>query len=206
MKRNNVQVMTITAIFLAIIILQTFMPNIGYVRILPALPAITTIPLTIAIYACLMGPKYASMFGLLWGCLRLVVAYTQPGDIVSALLFRNVFISIIPSVLSGFLAALIPFFFLKFSDKVQHIGYILSGGMAAFTNTLFVILLTTLFFISSPQVLTGHMSGVNTSQSLFIILIGALGMNSIAEIIFTAVVTPLIVIPMKKVLLRRVGV
>lgn len=206
MKRSNVQVMAITAIFFAILILQTFVPNIGYVRILPTLPAITTIPLTVAIYACLMGPKYASLFGLLWGCLRLVVAYTQPGDIVSALLFRNVFISLIPSILSGLFASVISLLFHRLNDKAQHFGYILSGGVAAFTNTFFVILLTTIFFLNSPQLLVGHLGVGNTNQSLLLVLFSVLGINSFAEVIFTAIMTPLIVVPMKKVLLRRIGI
>lgn len=41
--------MTILAVFVALLIVQTFVPNVGYIRILPALPAITTIPLTIAV-------------------------------------------------------------------------------------------------------------------------------------------------------------
>lgn len=72
MKRKEITNMTITAIFIALLIVQTFVPNIGYVRILPALPAITTIPLTIAIYGTIMGPKWGSMFGLVWGLTRLI--------------------------------------------------------------------------------------------------------------------------------------
>ena len=55
MRREETRRMTITAVFAAILIMQTFVPNIGYVRIIPALPAITTIPMTIAIYGTLMA-------------------------------------------------------------------------------------------------------------------------------------------------------
>ena len=102
MKRKEITNMTITAIFIALLIVQTFVPNIGYVRILPALPAITTIPLTIAIYGTIMGPKWGSMFGLVWGLTRLIVAYTQPGDMVSLLLFQNPIISLVPNILAGY--------------------------------------------------------------------------------------------------------
>ena len=44
----------ISAIFVAIILVQTFILYIGYIRILPGLPSITTIPLTVALAGCLM--------------------------------------------------------------------------------------------------------------------------------------------------------
>ncbi|MBA1393908.1 ECF transporter S component, partial [Lactobacillus sp. XV13L] len=55
MKREYTTKLAISAVFVAILILQSFVPNIGYIRILPALPAITTIPLTVAIYGSLLG-------------------------------------------------------------------------------------------------------------------------------------------------------
>ena len=98
MRREETRRMTITAVFAAILIMQTFVPNIGYVRIIPALPAITTIPMTIAIYGTLMGPKAGLGFGLFWRITRLIVAYTQPGDMVSLMLFQMQVITVVPSV------------------------------------------------------------------------------------------------------------
>ena len=77
MRREQTRNMAITALFIALFLLQTFVPNIGYIRILPGLPAITTAPLTVAIYALLMGPVAGAVFGLFWGILRLILAFTQ---------------------------------------------------------------------------------------------------------------------------------
>lgn len=130
MRRKETTRLTITAIFAAILILQTFVPNIGYVRILPTLPAITTIPLTIAIYGSLMGAKSGLLFGLFWGITRLVVAYTQPGDMVSLMLFQNPIISLVPSIIAGWLPGLIS---KRMHDK--EISYILSGAVTSLANT-----------------------------------------------------------------------
>ena len=94
MRREETKRMAITAVFAALLIIQTFVPNIGYIRVIPALPAITTIPLTIAVYGTLMGPKAGFIFGLFWGITRLIIAYTQPGDMVSLMLFQNPVISL----------------------------------------------------------------------------------------------------------------
>ena len=67
MRREETKRLAITAVFAALLIVQTFVPNVGYIRIIPALPAVTTIPMTIAVYGTLMGQKAGLGFGLFWG-------------------------------------------------------------------------------------------------------------------------------------------
>ncbi len=197
MRRKETARLTITAVFVALLLLQTFVPNIGYIRIIPALPAITTIPLTIAIYSSLMGPKAGLRFGLFWGITRLFVAYTQPGDIVSLLIFQNPVISLVPSIIAGWLPGLI----VKVIKR-KDIGFIFAGLVASLTNTFLVILLTSLFFMNNATVLTSHLGNNTGSNTLFIILVAALGLNGILEAIFTGIVTPIVAIPLRKAFVR----
>lgn len=197
MRRKETARLTITAVFVALILLQTFVPNIGYIRIIPALPAITTIPLTIAIYSSLMGSKAGLGFGLFWGITRLFVAYTQPGDIVSLLIFQNPVISLVPSIIAGWLPGLI----VKVIKR-KDIGFIFAGLVASLTNTFLVILLTSLFFMNNATVLTSHLGNNTGSNTLFIILVAALGLNGILEAIFTGIVTPIVAIPLRKAFVR----
>ena len=197
MRRKETARLTITAVFVALLLLQTFVPNIGYIRIVPALPAITTIPLTIAIYSSLMGSKAGLGFGLFWGITRLFVAYTQPGDIVSLLIFQNPVISLVPSIIAGWLPGLI----VKVIKR-KDIGFIFAGLVASLTNTFLVILLTSLFFMNNATVLTSHLGNNTGSNTLFIILVAALGLNGILEAIFTGIVTPIVAIPLRKAFVR----
>lgn len=197
MRRKETARLTITAVFVALLLLQTFVPNIGYIRIIPALPAITTIPLTIAIYSSLMGSKAGLGFGLFWGITRLFVAYTQPGDIVSLLIFQNPVISLVPSIIAGWLPGLI----VKVIKR-KDIGFIFAGLVASLTNTFLVILLTSLFFMNNSTVLTSHLGNNTGSNTLFIILVAALGLNGILEAIFTGIVTPIVAIPLRKAFVR----
>ncbi|NHL94835.1 ECF transporter S component [Lactobacillus helveticus] len=201
MRREETRRMTITAVFAAILIMQTFLPNIGYVRIIPVLPvAITTIPMTIAIYGTLMGTKAGIGFGLFWGITRLIVAYTQPGDMVSLMLFQNPVISVVPSVLAGFFPSLIT----KAMGKTNYakLGYIFSGAVTSLTNTIMVILLTSIFFMHDPASLVHYLGNYSSSTPLILILITALGANGVIEAIFTALVVPVIVTPLNLVLKR----
>lgn len=201
MRREETRRMTITAVFAAILIMQTFLPNIGYVRIIPVLPvAITTISMTIAIYGTLMGTKAGLGFGLFWGITRLIVAYTQPGDMVSLMLFQNPVISVVPSVLAGFFPSLIT----KAMGKTNYakLGYIFSGAVTSLTNTIMVILLTSIFFMHDPASLVHYLGNYSSSTPLILILITALGANGVIEAIFTALVVPVIVTPLNLVLKR----
>ncbi|WP_223903009.1 ECF transporter S component [Lactobacillus laiwuensis] len=202
MKRENTVKLAITAVFLAILILQTFVPNIGYIRILPALPAITTVPLTVAVYSSLLSPSYGIVFGLIWGLTRLIVAYTQPGDMVSLLLFRNPIIALVPSIFAGFLPSLLTNYFTQKNLEIKKWVYALNGGIASITNTVLVIVLASLFFMKSPNELIANIGNFSAGMPLFLVLLTSLGINGLIEAIFTALVTPLIVSPLHYIMKR----
>lgn len=198
MKTKETKKLTITAIFIALLLVQTFVPNIGYVRIMPALPAITTIPLTIAVYGSLMGQRMGAIFGLIWGLTRLIVAYIQPGDMVSMLLFQNSFISLVPSIIAGWLPGLISEKFVNKNN--QKIGYMISGAITSLTNTIMVISLASIFFMHDPASLTSYLGHISQGEPLFIILIVSLGANGAFEAIFTAIIVPIVVTPLNYIL------
>lgn len=194
MRKTETTRLTITAIFVAILLLQTLVPNIGYIRLLPALPTITTIPLTVALYSCLMGSKAGVGFGIFWGLTRLFVAYTQPGDMVSLILFQNPIISLVPSIIAGWLPGLI----VKLM-KGEKISFLVAGVTASLTNTFLVIGLSSLLFMNHAASLMKYLGNTSNSQSLFLVLIAALGMNGIVEASFTGLLTPVIGLPLEKV-------
>lgn len=202
MKRENTVKLAITAVFLAILILQTFVPNIGYIRILPALPAITTVPLTVAVYSSLLSPSYGIVFGLIWGLTRLIVAYTQPGDMVSLLLFRNPIIALVPSLFAGFLPSLLTNYFTQKNLEIKKWVYALNGCIASITNTVLVIVLASLFFMKNPNELIANIGNFTAGMPLFLVLLISLGINGLIEAIFTALVTPLIVSPLHYIMER----
>ena len=196
MRRKETTRLTITAVFAAILLLQSFVPNIGYIRLTGALPAITTLPLTIAIYGSLMGQRAGFLFGLFWGVTRLILAYTQPGDPVSLMLFQKPLISLVPSIAAGWLPGLIS---AKAGESKWR--YVLGGAATSLANTFLVIGIASLQFMNNTHFIS-LLGNTTSSNSLFVILMVSLGLNGIFEAIFTAVLTPVIVIPLQKVMKR----
>ena len=195
----------ISAIFVAIILVQTFVPYIGYIRILPGLPSITTIPLTVALAGCLMGPGFGASIGLFWGLLSMFVAYTQPGDIVSMLLFRNILIALVPRTAAGFIAGMIGQVAKDDSKFQKTVVYTITGLCTSLTNTLLVVGITSLWYMKDPSVLLHSLGQTQNSAPLIAILISVLGINGIVEAIFTAVLTPAIAMPLKQVMKRKMS-
>lgn len=193
--------LTISAVFVAILLLEAFIPNVGYITILPGLPAITTIPLTVAVFASLRGPKAGAAFGLVWGLTSLLRAYAAPNGLVTILLFQNPLIALLPRVAAGWAAGLAG----QLADKWESrkpLAYALSGLLASAVNTLMVILLSDLVYFSHPQKLALAL-GAKSGQSLLVILFTALAVNGILEAVFSGLITPLITAPLKKRLKRR---
>ena len=195
----------ISAIFVAIILVQTFVPYIGYIRILPGLPSITTIPLTVALAGCLMGPGFGASIGLFWGLLSMFVAYTQPGDIVSMLLFRNILIALVPRTAAGFIAGMIGQAAKDDSKFQKTVVYTITGLCTSLTNTLLVVGITSLWYMNDPSVLLHSLGQTQNSAPLIAILISVLGINGIVEAIFTAGLTPAIAMPLKQVMKRKMS-
>lgn len=200
MRRTKTTNLTITAIFVAILLLQTFVPNIGYIHILPGLPAITTVPLTVAIFACLMGTKAGTLFGLFWGITRLIMAYAQPTDMVTILLFQNPIIAVVPRVAAGFVPGIIEKWL---GTKNAKLSGFLAGIFTSLTNTLLVIILASLIFAHDPASLTRYMNVSQSSQPLIVVLLAALGVNGTVEMIFTGILTP-IILPALKIIRKKV--
>ncbi|WP_270447322.1 ECF transporter S component [Lactobacillus delbrueckii] len=193
--------LTVSAVFVAILLLEAFIPNVGYITILPGLPAITTIPLTVAVFASLRGPKAGAAFGLVWGLTSLLRAYAAPNGLVTILLFQNPLIALLPRLAAGWAAGLAG----QLADKWESrkpLAYALSGLLASAVNTLMVILLSDLVYFSHPQKLALAL-GAKSGQSLLVILFTALAVNGILEAVFSGLITPLITAPLKKRLKRR---
>ena len=120
---------------------------------------------------------------------------------ICLMLFQNPVISLVPSILAGYFPGIIGRYFDQ--NKYDKVGYIVSGAATSLTNTVMVIVLTSLFFMHDPASLVQHLGNYNSSSPLILILISALGLNGLFEAAFTAIVTPLIVTPLKIVMKRR---
>jgi hypothetical protein len=88
-RKSSAYTIAITGILAAMIIMQAYIPMVGYIRITPLWPAISTIHLTVILAGILLGVRGGAGLGAFWGCVSLIKAYTDATDPVTILLFRN---------------------------------------------------------------------------------------------------------------------
>ncbi|MEJ6348754.1 ECF transporter S component [Holzapfeliella sp. He02] len=191
MKKNNVLSLTLIAVFTALILIQSYVPQFGYITVIPGLPAITTVVLTVSIAGAVLGPRMGAIIGLIWGVIAFIMAYTQPGSPVSLLLFQNPFIAIVPRILTGLVSGYAVVLLNKFNTN-QFISYGVAGLLGALVNTLGVIVIAALVFMNNPEALTQYLGNTQSSQSLFFILLAVLGVNAVTEAGVSLVVTSVV--------------
>lgn len=177
---------SIIAILTALLLMQGFIPMVGYLTIIPGLPAITTIHLTVIIGAIILGTKDGALLGLIWGLISLVHAYVAPGDPLTIILFQNPIIAILPRVLVGTVAG--ASYALLQKTKLGQMGAMaITGVLASIVNTAGVIICTWLF-VGQQAANYYH---VDLSR-LLVVLLTAFLVNAVLEMILAGIVTPII--------------
>lgn len=189
-RRSSTYTISIIGILGALIILQAYIPMVGYITVIPGLPAISTIHLTVILGAVVLGPRAGGGLGLLWGLISLLRAYTSPTSPLTILLFQNPVIAIVPRVMTGLVAGWI---FNYVAKKVTTgiggtVKMILAGVCGALTNTLLVIAFTWVFYATNASKVV---SGANATD-LGWLLMGALAINAVSEAVMAGIVTPIL--------------
>ena len=102
MKKVSVKDLTLLAMFSAIIIAMTFIPNAGYITIPGMLLSITTLHI-IVIIGCVTLNSFVSgtVLGAVWGIT--CILYAMANGTADAAIFLDPRISVIPRILVGFL-------------------------------------------------------------------------------------------------------
>jgi len=177
-KTNSTRRLVLTAMFIAIILLQCFVPWLGFIPINPVVN-VTIIPFTIALGAMVLGPQIGGLLGLIMGCYSLYNAWTAPVSL-GALMFRNPVTAIVPRILIGVIVGLV---YMKFvqnrgtgSKAVSLFGL---GALAAITNTFFVMTITWVGFNLMHTTYTGLPDNVG----IVYLFTGIAGFNAVIEFV-----------------------
>ena len=183
MKRQRTFQMVLSAMFIAIIILQSFVPFLGNIPIVAL--NITIIHITVIVGGIVLGSRAGFLFGFTWGVCSLILAYTS-ANILSFMIFTNPLISILPRLLMGGLVAL---FYHKTTKLIasDRLRMAVSGFLGSIMNTVFVL--------SSIYLLMGNQYAELTGQTvaeLPLFLMSVVMTNGIAEALAATVMTPII--------------
>ena len=183
MKRQRTFQMVLSAMFIAMIILQSFVPFLGNLPLMVL--DITIIHITVIVGGIVLGPQAGFLLGFTWGMCSFLRAFTS-GSPISLLIFTSPLISVLPRLLMGGFVAL---FYYKASKLIvsNRFRMAVSGFLGSIMNT--VLVLGLIYFLMGNQYaeLTGK-----TVAELPLFLMGVVITNGIAEALAATVMTPII--------------
>ena len=183
-QKLNVKQLTFVAIMVGITI---FLGASGLGFIPLAGMKITILHLPTILSAILAGPFIGGLTGLFFGIFSFVQNIIAPTPL--SFVFYNRLVSIFPRILIGVFSGL---FFQKFSGiiKKEGLSYLLTSILGTLTNTAFVLGLAGAFH---------HERILETFQiPAKVVLLGIVGTNLPFELILSALLIPILCIPLKK--------
>jgi uncharacterized membrane protein len=188
-RRQSIQRITRLGILMGLIILMTFIPNIGYIQ--TGLFSITTIHIPVLIGAALMGPIGGLVLGLTWGLTSYFYALTL--GTIEAMIFLNPMVSIVPRVLVGLIVSYTTLALDKVNVK-EVLKYGMVAGVGTLSNT--VLVLSSIFIFASEGVLS-----FNQAFSTIITII--ISTNGLLELFAAVIIVPAVVKAIRKISPQR---
>jgi len=152
MKKQNIYDLTLTSVFVAIILVMSLIPQIGFVTILPGV-SVTLVHIPVLIGIFLLPRNNAIILGLFFGIGSWIASFMY-GNTLIDLAFRNPLISVVPRVLFA-VAAYYIFLGLKKVETIKKSGNSIIYGIVSLV-TIFAI-----FFGSSAIVSNASYAAYN---------------------------------------------
>lgn len=189
-KKKKTLRIALLALFTAIIILQNFIPFLGYIPL--GVLNLTIIHVTVIVAALLLGPKDGAIVGGVWGTITFIRAFVWPTSPIAPIVFVNPLISVLPRILIGVVAGY-AFIWAKKSFHSKIFAVSLASVLGSLTNTFLVLGQIYLFYRGQSQV----MYGLDTA-ALMPYLLGLVLTNGIPEALIAAIVSPAVAVPLAK--------
>jgi uncharacterized membrane protein len=201
MKKSDIQDLTLTAIFAAIIMVMTFVPQIGYIYIGGVPLTLIHIPVLIGVF--LLPLKYSLVLGLFFGLGSLLRALGSPVLLDPA--FVNPLVSVLPRLLFVVAAFYLIKLFKLFDDRVKSSNIYIFAVVTLITslgiyyagqaiinfsgwNRTFI---TILFLIINVGFITGYYAFIKKDENKRILVPSTL---ILATVVHTIVVLSAVVI------------
>ncbi|MBO0477791.1 ECF transporter S component [Vagococcus sp. DIV0080] len=187
MSRTNSKAyrLTIRGILIAIIMVQSMVPFLGYIPLFAT--SLTIIHITVIVAAITLGTKDGMLIGFIWGTLTMIRAWTMPTTPLDTLIFTNPVVSVLPRICVGLVAGVV-FTLLYKKTKKFYMATAVSAALASLTNTVLVLGLMGILYTGPVAEAYG-----TTTSGLMAVLLTIVGTNGIPEMIAAIIITPLIV-------------
>jgi len=186
-QRQSIQRITRLGILIAIIVLMTFVPNIGYIQ--TGLLSITTIHIPVIVGSALLGPIGGLVLGTTWGITSFLKVLSMPSTVETAI-FLNPMVSIFPRILVGLIISYTTIGLGKLI-KNKDLKYAFVAGIGTLSNT--VLVLSSIFIFAQGGVLSFN-------QAFSVIVTVIISTNGLLELILAVILVPIIIRAISKVI------
>lgn len=183
-NKSKAREITILALFTAILMIQSFVPGLGYIPIGPL--HATIVQVTVILGGILFGIKMGTTLGFIWGLLSLLRSIMTPNILTPVII--NPLISVVPRIMVGFISAYV--FTLIIKKLPVSVSAMITGALGSILNT---ILFLGAIYLFAGQTYANAV-GVD-SQALLTTLMAIVTTNGVPEALISGVITPLIVLP-----------
>jgi uncharacterized membrane protein len=191
MTRNRQRLMMITTLglMMAMIMIMTYIPNLGYIT--TGFFSITIVHIPVIIGAILTGPIGGLVLGTTWGVTSWHYATTLGTP--EAAIFVNPLVSILPRILVGLIISYSALG-LKKLIKFDFARHLIVSILGALSNT--VLVLTAIFLFASSGLVTFN-------QGLAYIFTFVISLNGSLEILSAGLIVPTVLKALSKVVGSR---
>jgi uncharacterized membrane protein len=195
--KQRILFMTSNAMLLAFIIIMGFFPQVGFIQLLPSLPAFTLIHIPVLIGAYFNGWKGGIFYGIAFGLVSLLQAMLNPGPL--NVIFLAPEISILPRFLFGLTSGGLFWLLKKQLPSKWQIWFI---APTAFLLTLIhtVLVLSAIAWFIGPTFLDPF-----TFESVIAFIQPIVLLNGMGEAFLAFVLVPLVIIPITRLKLYNRG-
>lgn len=181
MTRNRQRLMMITTLglLMAMIMIMTYIPNLGYIQ--TGFFSITIVHIPVLIGSILIGPLGGVVLGATWGITSWHYATTL--GTAEAAIFVNPLVSILPRILVGIIASYSELG-LRRLIKLDYIRNTIVSILGTLSNT--VLVLSAMLLFATTGLVTNFTQGVAFIFGIVISINGSL------EIVSAAILVPLV--------------
>ena len=187
-KKDIILDMSVDAMFIALILIMNFVPNLGFISI-GSVISFTLMHLPVLLGAASGGVRRGTILGLAFG----IASWIQALQGVTGLnvYFIYPWISVLPRVAFGFLAGLVFSLIGKVDNKKRYGLYLcLASGLLTLIHT--VLVFTCLFIFFGPEMSALFGSTNPVSEATKLTFVGLIGIGAAGEIVIAALIIPVL--------------
>ena len=183
LRNKRVTDIAFAGIVLAVMAILNFVPNVGYIRIIPGTFEITIIHIFVIIFAWLLGWKAGLLSGLAFGVFCWANAF-----IVGNLAFQNPLVSVLPRVFFGFITGLV--FDLTRLIKKPKLRYGIDIALCAGVTVVHTMLVLLMLYVAFNQ--------ETVFETYMKTMFASMVINFPVEVAAAAVIAPLVILALDK--------